>query len=144
MARVNLETFAGGALQEKFDDAMEKVLRNMLDPNTPWKNKRKITVEVAFEQDEERGDTSVTVSVTPKLAAVKPVSTRMAIGKDLETGTCYAEEYGNSIRGQMSFSDLNLQDQKMVMEDGRTVDPETGVIEEGTPQVLDFRKIKQG
>lgn len=56
MARVNLETFAGGALQEKFDDAMEKVLRNMLDPNTPWKNKRKITVEVAFEQDEERGN----------------------------------------------------------------------------------------
>lgn len=29
MARVNLETFAGGALQEKFDDAMEKVLRKL-------------------------------------------------------------------------------------------------------------------
>lgn len=37
MDRVNLETFAGGALQEKFDDAMEKVLVNMTDPNTPWK-----------------------------------------------------------------------------------------------------------
>ena len=86
MARVNLETFAGGALQEKFDDAMEKVLQNMTDPNTPWKNKRKITVEVTFEQNEDRDDSSVNVSVIPKLAAVKPVETRMAIGRDLATG----------------------------------------------------------
>lgn len=37
MQRTNLETFAGGALQEKFDDAMQKVLQNMLDPNTPYR-----------------------------------------------------------------------------------------------------------
>ena len=75
MSRVNLETFAGGALQEKFDDAMEKVLVNMTDPNTPWKNKRKIVVEVSFEQNEDRDDSTVNVSVVPKLAPVKPVST---------------------------------------------------------------------
>ena len=79
MSKVNLETFAGGALQEKFDDAMEKVLVNMMDPNTPWKNKRKIVVEVSFEQNEDRDDSTVNVSVVPKLAPVKPVSTRMAI-----------------------------------------------------------------
>lgn len=86
MAQVNLETFAGGALQEKFDDAMEKVLQNMTDPNTPWKNKRKITVEVTFEQNEDRDDSNVDVSVIPKLAPVKSVKTRMAIGRDLATG----------------------------------------------------------
>lgn len=142
MARVNLETFAGGALQEKFDDAMEKVLQNMMDPNTPWKNKRKITVEVTFEQNEDRDDSSVDVSVVPKLAAVKPVNTRMAIGKDLETGKCYAEEYGNSIRGQMTFEDLKEQDEFVV--DGKRVDPDTGEIKEGQSQVVDFRAVKQG
>lgn len=142
MARVNLETFAGGALQEKFDDAMEKVLQNMMDPNTPWKNKRKITVEVTFEQNEDRDDSSVDVSVVPKLAAVKPVNTRMAIGKDLETGKCYAEEYGNSIRGQMSFDDIDGQNDVVV--DGKRVDPDTGEIKEGTSQVVDFRAVKQG
>lgn len=142
MARVNLETFAGGALQEKFDDAMEKVLQNMMDPNTPWKNKRKITVEVTFEQNEDRDDSSVDVSVVPKLAAVKPVNTRMAIGKDLETGKCYAEEYGNSIRGQMTFEDLKEQDEVVV--DGKKVDPDTGEIKEGPSQVVNFRAVKQG
>ena len=142
MARVNLETFAGGALQEKFDDAMEKVLQNMTDPKTPWKNKRKITVEVTFEQNEDRDDSSVNVSVIPKLAAVKPVETRMAIGRDLATGKCYAEEYGNTVRGQMSFDDLQRPEDVVV--DGKTVDPETGEIKDGTTQVVDFRAVKQG
>lgn len=142
MARVNLETFAGGALQEKFDDAMEKVLQNMTDPNTPWKNKRKITVEVTFEQNEDRDDSSVNVSVIPKLAAVKPVETRMAIGRDFATGKCYAEEYGNTVRGQMSFDDLQRPEDVVV--DGKTVDPETGEIKDGTTQVVDFRAVKQG
>lgn len=138
MSRVNLETFAGGALQEKFDDAMDKVLVNMTDPNTPWKNKRKITVEVTFEQNEDRDDSTVNVSVVPKLAPVKPVSTRMAIGKDLETGEVFAEEYGSQCRGQVTMEGY-LGQQEV---DGRTVDTETGEIKE--PQkVIDLRETKQ-
>lgn len=140
MSRVNLETFAGGALQEKFDDAMEKVLINMMDPNTPWKNKRKIVVEVSFEQDEDRDDTSVNVSVVPKLAPVKPVSTRMAIGKDLETGQVFAEEYGSQCRGQMSLDDYQKQREQEI--DGKTVDTETGEIKEES-RVIDLRQTKQ-
>ena len=140
MSKVNLETFAGGALQEKFDDAMEKVLVNMTDPNTPWKNKRKIVVEVSFEQNEDRDDSSVNVSVVPKLAPVKPVSTRMAIGKDLETGQVFAEEYGSQCRGQMTLDDYQGQRDQVV--DGKTVDTETGEIREGS-RVIDLRETKQ-
>ncbi len=140
MSKVNLETFAGGALQEKFDDAMEKVLVNMTDPNTPWKNKRKIVVEVSFEQNEDRDDSTVNVSVVPKLAPVKPVSTRMAIGKDLETGQVFAEEYGSQCRGQMTLDDYQSQQDQVV--DGKIVDPETGEIREGS-RVIDFRETKQ-
>lgn len=106
MSKVNLKEFAGGALQEKFDTAMESVLANMLDPNTPWKNKREINIKVTFEQNEDRDDTHVEVSVVPKLAAVKSIGTRMAIGKNIKTGELYAEEYGNQVRGQLSMSDL--------------------------------------
>lgn len=136
MERVNLETFAGGALQEKFDDALEKVLQNMMDPNTPHKNKRKIQVEVTFAQNEDRNDTSVDVSVVTKLAAVKPANTRMAIGKDLKTGKCYAQEYGSSIRGQMSLEEYQSETE------GKAVDPETGESKETT--VVNFREVKQG
>ncbi len=35
MERVRLDELTGGALQEKFDRAMETVIGNMQDPNTP-------------------------------------------------------------------------------------------------------------
>ena len=109
MSKVKLEEFAGGALQEKFDDAMEKVLTNLMDPNTPWKSKRKISVEITFTQNEDRDDTVVNISVVPKLAPVKPIETMMAIGKDLATGKVFAEEYGKQIRGQMTLDDYEKQ-----------------------------------
>lgn len=142
MSKVNLETFAGGALQEKFDDAMDKVLVNMMDPNTPWKNKRKISVEITFEQDEDRSDTEVNVAVIAKLAPVKPIGTRMSIGKNLKTGEVFAEEYGSQCRGQMTLDDF--QEQKMSEVDGKVIDTETGEIVEQKPQsVVDFRAVKQ-
>lgn len=143
MSKVNLETFAGGALQEKFDDAFEKVLVNMMDPNTPWKNKRKITVEVTLEQNEDRDDTTVNVSVVPKLAPVKPIGTRMAIGKNLKTGEVFAEEYGSQCRGQMSMDDYQKQIGGEVEVDGKTVDTDTGEIKEDN-NVVDFRQVKTG
>lgn len=133
MSKVNLETFAGGALQEQFDDAMEKVLVNLTDPNTPWKNKRKILVEVTFEQNEDRNDSTVNVSAVPKLAPVKPVSTRMTIGKDLDTGEVFAQEYGAQCLGQMTMGDY-----PGVYPEER----DSGGSKEET-QVVDFRKAKQ-
>lgn len=130
MSKVNLEEFAGGALQEKFDVAMESVLANMLDPNTPWKNKREINIKVTFEQNEDRDDTKVDVSVVPKLAAVKSIGTRMAIGKNIKTGELYAEEYGSQVRGQMS---MNLEVQ----------DPEkTDTPQESAGKVVDLRAAR--
>lgn len=146
MSKVKLEEFAGGALQEKFDDAMEKVLTNLMDPNTPWKNKRKISVEITFTQNEDRDDTSVNVSVVPKLAPVKPIETKMAIGKDLATGKVFAEEYGKQIRGQMTLDEYEKEksatekqpdDSRQVVIDGNVVDTETGEV---TGKVIDLRQ----
>lgn len=109
MNKVSLEEFTGGALQEKFDTALNQVLKNLLDPNTPWKNKRGVTVKITFQQNEDRDDVSVDVAVETKLAAVKPIGTRMSIGRDLRTGELFAEEYGNQVRGQMSLDDLEPQ-----------------------------------
>ena len=109
MNKVSLEEFTGGALQEKFDVALDQVLKNLLDPNTPWKTKRGVTVKITFQQNEDRDDVSVDVAVETKLAAVKPIGTRMSIGRDLRTGELFAEEYGSQVRGQMSLDDLEPQ-----------------------------------
>ena len=42
----------------------------------------------------------------------------------------------------MSFDDLQRPEDVVV--DGKTVDPETGEIKDGTTQVVDFRAVKQG
>ena len=127
---LSLEDLAGGALQEKVNAAMYKVLENMQDPNTPWKNKRQINVKIAFSQNESRDDTAVEVSVDAKLAPVSPVVTRMAIGKDLRSGKTYAQEYGRQIRGQMGIEDYGIQagGPSYQQIDGDTVDTETGEI----------------
>ena len=135
---ISLQELAGGALQEKVNQAFEKVMQNMQDPNTPWKNKRKITVGITFAQNEDRIDCTCDISVDTKLAAVKPVSTKFCTQKDLATGEIYAQEYGPGIRGQMSFEDV---DQNMVEINGNMVDTETGEIKEDG--VIDLRGAKQ-
>lgn len=138
MAKVNLEEFAGGALQEKFDRAFEQVTENMLDVNTPYKNKRVITVKVALMQNESRDDSVAEVSVETKLAPASPIKTQFALQRDLKTGKVFASEYGPGIRGQMSLDDFK---EKETVIDGNVVDTETGEIKE--KKVVDLRTAKQ-
>ena len=81
--KVNLQELAGGALQENASRALEEVVKNMQDPNTPWKNKRVVTIKLAFTQNEDRDDATCDISVEKKLAPVKPVETKFMLGKDL-------------------------------------------------------------
>ena len=104
---IDLESFAGGELAEKFEDAMKKVVANMMDPNTPFKNKRKITIELTFEQNEDRNDVQISAVVKTTTSPVKAATTRMSIGKNLLTGELFAEEYGSSIRGQAKIQDYD-------------------------------------
>lgn len=139
---ISLQEIAGGALQEKADQAFSKVLENMQDPNTPWKNKRKINICLSFEQNEDRTDCTCDIAVDTKLAAVKPVSTKFCTEKDFDTGRIFAQEYGPGIKGQMSFDDVEKgTGDKTVMVNWQAVDPETGEIKEDT--VVDFRAARQ-
>ena len=106
MDGIDLKNFCGGALQEKVNEAAKQVFNNLEDPNTPWKVKRAINISISFNQNEDRDDMEVDVAVSTKLAPVTPIATRMAIGKDIETGMIVAEEYGKQIKGQMSLRDF--------------------------------------
>lgn len=138
MDALSLATFCGGAVQEKVNEVAKQVFENLQDPNTPWKNKRSITVTISFQQNEDRDDLSVGVQVVSKLAPVSPLETRMAIGKDLRTGEVYAEEYGKQIRGQMSLSDYENQAETVIGND--VVDTDTGEV---VGKVTDFRRAQE-
>lgn len=134
MAKVSLEQVMGGGLQEQFSKAFDRVIENLSDPNTPFKEARKITIELKFNQNEGRDDVSCAVSVKEKLAAQAPMNTAFMVGKNLKTGEIYAEEYGrhNRLKGQTTFEDMK-------------VNPETGeVLEEKQSvnvEIVDFRKV---
>ena len=105
MFEINLDDLAGGELGEQFQAAAQKVVENLLDPNTPYKNKRGITIKLTFEQTEQRNDVTVGVQVETKLSPRSPIKTQMAIGKDLRTKELFVEEYGKGIRGQIKMDD---------------------------------------
>lgn len=112
----NIEELAGGAVNESLSKSLEKVLANMQDPNTPWKYSRELVIKLKFTQNEERDDAACDISVTTKLAPVKPLATRFSLGKDLKTGKVVAEEYGHQIKGQMSL-DLETDSSKEADDD---------------------------
>ncbi len=124
---MELQEVVGGALQEKFNKAFERVIENLQDPNTSFKVKRKIIIQFDFLQNESRDDVHAEVNVIEKLAPQAPMQTAFSTGKNLVTGEVYAEEYGKQIKGQMNI-DLNTAGK---------VDTETGEIVDA---VVDFRK----
>lgn len=134
MEAVELKNIAGGALQAKFNKAMEAVVANLLDPNTPSKDKRKITIEMTFVTDEERTQVASTVSVKQKLAPLHPINTQFGIGKDLKDGGNFIEEYGQHLPGQMALNE-NVNEQTI---NGQVVDTDTGEILES--KVVDYRR----
>lgn len=134
MEAIELENIAGGALQAKFNKAMEAVVANLLDPNTPSKDKRKITIEMTFTTDEERTQVASTVSVKQKLAPLHPINTQFGIGKDLKDGGNFIEEYGQHLPGQLALNE-NVNEQTI---NGQVVDTDTGEVLEN--KVVDYRK----
>lgn len=110
-SNVQLEELANGALAEKFQQVLAKVVDNLRDVNTSYKTKRRITIQLDFIQDESREDVRCDVAVGCKLAQPRPMSTRLAIGRDLRTDELYVAEYGKQIKGQMSIDDIAKADE---------------------------------
>ena len=108
---INLETFAEGALAEKVNMALRDVLENITDPNTDWKVKRKLTVDMTLTTGEDRELTEVNIVAKTKLAPSKALSAKIVIGSDGKGGVL-ASEYKKQVPGQSYMK----------------VDEETGVI----------------
>ncbi len=119
---INLEKFAGGALSEKFNMAFQEVLENIADPNTGHKAKRKITVDLTFEPNEERELSQVDIQVKTKLAPSKSVGTTILIDRDGQGGII-ASEYNNQIKGQQ-FIRVDEDTGEILTDDEEDVDIE--------------------
>lgn len=98
--RISISTLAGGAVQERFEEELQKVLQNIMDPNTDWKKRRKIQLNVEFDPNEEREFSTINCNVKSTLAPQKTVSSGLFIGKDGK-GRAVAAEVVKQTPGQI-------------------------------------------
>lgn len=70
--RDSIMSMARGAFEERVDYEMDKVIQNILDPNTKATAKRKITLTIELTPDDERRTIGVQVTAKSTLAAPTP------------------------------------------------------------------------
>lgn len=99
---INLETLAEGGLTEKVNMALREVLNNIADPNTDYKVKRKLTIDITFISQEDRDLALLDIQTKTKLAPPKSIGTKIVIGTDGKGGVM-ASEFGKQIPGQSTM-----------------------------------------
>lgn len=99
---LKLDNLAGGAVQERFNQALKEVMENIADPNTDWKKKRKLTINLTFETKEDRDLTEVTIDTKVSLAPRSSVGTKILIDRDLD-GEILGTEFKKQIPGQQAI-----------------------------------------
>lgn len=77
--RDSIMSMARGAFEERVDYEMDKVIQNILDPNTKATAKRKITLTIELTPDDERRTIGVSVTAKSTLAATNPVTTALSM-----------------------------------------------------------------
>lgn len=71
---VTLADLANGGLSELFDVAVQEVMANIHNPNTPADAKRSITITIPLVASEDRHQVAYTAAIAVKLAGVRGVS----------------------------------------------------------------------
>ena len=130
----NISDLAGGAVQEKIDQEVRKIVANILDVNTAFKPSRKLIIDVEFSSDSTRQVIETNGTVKGKVQPSESVSTLMMAGRN-DSGYIQAAELKSSAPGQMYF---DANDSTLKTDVGIPVEE----IEDGG--IIDFnsRKIK--
>ena len=89
--KISLSNIGNGAANEQFERELDRVVKDILDPNTEAKATREINVKLIFKPDEDRDIGLTGMKVTSKLAGSKECLTKVAFGRD-RTGRVEARE----------------------------------------------------
>lgn len=96
---IDLNTFADGALAERANVELQKILENIADPNTDAKVKRKLTLTITLAADDKRDVVLTNVVGKSTLAPAKPIEAKLIMDLDNE-GKVTGAELKSGIKGQ--------------------------------------------
>lgn len=94
---------AKGAIEERADYEVTKIIDNIIDPNTNPTGKRKLTLTLEFIPDAERTKIGLKVQASSKLMPTEAASTMLCITSGAN-GEMVVAEMVPQIPGQMDFS----------------------------------------
>lgn len=97
-----LDELMDGALTERFNYEMERVLQNVFNVNTDPKRKRQIQIVIDISPNERRDAAEFKVDVKSKLAPPMAVAQTVMIYQD-DDGNVTATEITNQIPGQIDM-----------------------------------------
>jgi len=86
-----LSDLRDGAVEERFQLELEKVLANILDLNVTADKPRSITINVAFKPSVDRRSAAVSVTTSSKLVSLDSTPTQIFVARD--KGKPVASEY---------------------------------------------------
>lgn len=109
----NRELTASEITEELVDYEMDKVIQNILDPNTKATAKRKITLTIELTPDDERRTIGVSVTAKSTLAATNPVATALYVTSD-GNGELVVAEMVPQVPGQMNMDGTQQEVPKLL------------------------------
>lgn len=130
---LNLSTIDDGAIQEKFEHEMAKVLENVLDRNTEPTKKRTITLTIEVISNKDRDMFVLSTKSNSKLVPREETETKVLFGRNQDTGQIEAGELKSSARGQLFMDPDDLQ---VKTDTGQPVEE----IERRESGIVDFQK----
>jgi uncharacterized protein YuzE len=99
---IDLSSFADGAVAERFNLELSKVLENIADPNTDAKKVRKVTLTVSLKADDKRDIASVGIVAKSTLAPAKDIETKIVMDYDGK-GNVIGAELKSGKKGQTYY-----------------------------------------
>ena len=103
LKRDSILRMAAGAIEEKVDYEVSRVIDNILDLNTQPDAKRKIVITLEFKPDAERKHIAIAATAKSTLVPTAAVATAMIITAD-GNGEMVVAEMVPQIPGQLSMS----------------------------------------
>ena len=101
---IDLSGLADGAVSERFQLELQRVLENIADPNTDPKKARTLTLTLTLRGNELRDIASVNIVAKTKLAPARDVEAHLLIDQDSK-GRIVAAELKSGAKGQMYISE---------------------------------------
>jgi hypothetical protein len=96
---IDLNLFADGALAERANIELQKILENIADPNTDAKVKRKLTMTITLAADDKRDVVLTNVVAKSTLAPAKHIEAKLIMDLD-SNGNITGAELKSGIKGQ--------------------------------------------